>query len=193
SIATDQMGPLRRPVASSFAQPAYGGATSLSGASDTAPQVCFDDRISARDDPDRRCPGALPGGSSGNAGGRLGVVGGRRGRRWRVRAPLGKRRSKPRWGLDERHSMLDTSVLPPGPWTVQNTDVGGGPPSPARSLEEHPFAWDALEGLGATRLEHKASTSREVLDGARDEHFTRPGERADPGRSVDGDARDIRT
>ena len=76
---------------------------------------------------------------------------------------------------------------------MQNTDVGVGQPSPARSLEEHPFAWDALEGLGATRLEHKAGTSREVLDGARDEHFTRPGERADPGRNVDGDARDIRT
>ena len=54
-----------------------------------------------------------------------------------------------------------------------------------------PLAGDALELLGAAVRKRDTRADDEVLDGARDEHLVRAGERADPRADVDGHAADV--
>jgi len=104
-------------------------------------------------DPDRRCPGALPGGSSGNAGGRLAVVGGRRGRRWRVRAPGRDRR-------DARHRAHRRQPADAGRDRASRPDqagrLNGRDPRPDRPPDRRgrggPTDWTGQSGLLLGRL-----------------------------------------
>src|SRR5438477_4237938 len=46
--------------------------------------------------------------------------------------------------------------------------------------------------MGAAVVEGEPGAGDEILDGLRDEHLARPGERGDPCPGVDGDAADLR-
>src|SRR4051794_18325281 len=79
-------------------------------------------------------------------------------------------------GVPGRHCWQGPGSPKP-PWSV------GGP--------EVPVAGDPFERALAAVGELHAGTDHEILDGARDEHLARAGERAHPGADVHADAGDV--